>query len=127
MCQVQRVTNTCGHRNDHVSLNCHFGKTGRHLAVPISDPNSKRSTVNTATTTTVTSRSAGTAGNSHSIEDRGGVAAVAAGGEKNNETAAVDYGGFHAWTRPYCIFASIRRLDSPAGFMCMVEGCEKAD
>lgn len=98
------MTNTCGHRNDHVSLNYHYGKTGRHLAVPISDPNSKRSTVNTATTTTtatMTSKSAGTTGNDHSIEDLADVAAFATGGEKNNETAAVDYGGFHAWTRPY--------------------------
>lgn len=78
------------------------------------------------TTATSTSSLDGSGGNNHNVEDRAGIA-TAAGEEKNAVTAAVDDGGFHACTRPYCIYASIRRLDSPAGFMCMVEGCEIAD
>lgn len=134
MCHVQRVTNTCGHRNDHVSLCCRFAKAGYNLAVPIRDPNSNLSYPTTSITTTTTDFTATTTttttGNdtsaihyhSHSVHqdttDGGGDPAAA---------TAVAHRGFHACTQPYCIYASVRMLESPAGFMCMVDGCGKAD
>lgn len=98
MCHVQRVTNSCGHQNDHVLLVCRVAKaalasppayadsldSGRHkLAVPIGDGDSAD----------------GAAGKS----------------------------GFHACTQPYCIYASVKTLTSAKGFKCMVAGCGQAD
>jgi hypothetical protein len=44
--------------------------------------------------------------------------------QKDGQTVADD---FHASNDRYCIFATIRNLDSPHGFQCMVEGCGQAD
>lgn len=144
MCHVQRVTNTCGHRNDHVSLCCRFAKAGYSLAVPISDPNSNLSypttsittmtTDFTSTTTTTTATGDDKSSmhyHSHSVHQN----TVEGAGDGDPPAAAtaaitasaVAHRGFHACTQPYCIYASVRMLESPVGFMCMVDGCGRAD
>ena len=118
MCYVQRVVNTCGHRNDHVFLLCRFARAGYQLAVPISDPNSNLSCPNTTTKpTTATPTSPDNDHGSSPHQD-----------DNDNENgdggdAAFEKPGFHACTEPYCVYASVRTLDSPVGFRCMVEGC----
>ncbi|ODM19170.1 hypothetical protein SI65_05787 [Aspergillus cristatus] len=141
MCHVQRVINTCGHRNDHVSLSCRFAKAGHNLASPISDPTSNLShtmtTTSTSTSTSMgTSAAATTTTTVTTITTTNTTNPTAAGSNDNSNGSvvnsagacpAIQHRGFHAYTEPYCIYASIRILDSPAGFMCMVEGCGRAD
>jgi hypothetical protein len=93
MCHVHRITNTCGHRNDHVLLTCRTAKSilespsSSHrrslLAVPIS---------------------------------RRLLDAVNAG-------SITIHGGFHACTELYCRRAIVRELRSAEGFVCLVPGC----
>ena len=119
MCHVQRVVNTCGHRNDHVFLLCHFARAGYQLAVPISDPNSNLSCPSAnenATSTTTMSTDSDHDSNHHQDDNDNGD-----GG--SDDDAAFEKRGFHACTEPYCVYASVRTLDSPVGFRCMIEGC----
>lgn len=117
MCHVQRVVNTCGHRNDHVILLCHFARAGYQLADPISDPNSNLScpSTNTETTSATLASTENDHGSSHH-QDNGNE-------DGDGDDAASEQRGFHACTEPYCVYASVRTLDSPVGFRCMVEGC----
>ncbi|EYE98277.1 uncharacterized protein EURHEDRAFT_375228 [Aspergillus ruber CBS 135680] len=141
MCHVQRVINTCGHRNDHVSLSCRFAKAGHNLAMPISESNSNLShtattrrmstcmsasaaTITTTTTiTTIATNTTTTNPTAASSSDDSNDSAMSSTGA----STVIQPHGFHAYTDPYCIYATVRTLDSPAGFMCMVEGCGRAD
>ncbi|OJJ85699.1 uncharacterized protein ASPGLDRAFT_1514557 [Aspergillus glaucus CBS 516.65] len=142
MCHVQRVINTCGHRNDHVSLSCRFAKAGHNLAMPISDSNSNLSHTTTTTSTSTSTRmstSAATTTTTTTVTTitttttTANPTAASSNYDSNDSivnsagaSTAIQHHGFHAYTEPYCIYATVRTLDSPAGFMCMVEGCGRA-
>lgn len=97
MCRLQRVQNSCGHRNDHVYHQCCWAKkvievfallhiTDRYIiAKPTEDPEELKKP-------------------HEGVED-------------------LLNGGFHASNEPYCLCADINALESPYGFQCMVEGC----
>ena len=104
MCYLQRVQNSCGHRNDHVSIQCWEMKTELSksksgepvpaedsiLATPIADPDALR--------------------------------------EPNTGEDDLRANGFHATDDPHCTKQKdIRCLYSPDGFRCMVSGCERAN
>lgn len=133
MCQVQRVLNTCGHKNDHVLLTCHLAR--RVLPQPepsASYPSSQRRQ----------EASQHEHEDEHQDQGQGQGLGHRSGSDTNSppppaqQTAilsitgveiAIASTGFQACSQPYCIFARIRELTSPVGFMCMVEGCGRAD
>lgn len=112
MCQVQRVINSCGHRNDHVLLTCHTEKRRSFLLennvdpiVPGEDPDQLIAPVPAVEL-------------SHSTSPHN---------DSNDSAAASNSDGFDARTEPYCANAIIHVLDSPKGFECMVPRCFTAD
>lgn len=121
MCKVQRVTNSCGHRNDHVLLVCHIAKApSPPLSPHQSDFDSSDLSISDPAY--------------NGLYERRHLIAWPIGDPRapnSTETTTADNNpvnkGFHACTEPYCIYASIRELDSPKGFKCMVSGCGRAD
>ncbi|KAL2827026.1 hypothetical protein BDW59DRAFT_160608 [Aspergillus cavernicola] len=120
MCHIQRVTNTCGHINDHITLSCHLAKDIESSPEP-SSPASSPSTVThqhetkpkgqpTRTTTTTKALTTSTSKP-----------------KPNNAPDRIARSGFDARTQPYCIWAKIHELKSAQGFKCMVFGCGRAD
>ncbi|KAH8423874.1 uncharacterized protein LDX57_001626 [Aspergillus melleus] len=115
MCQVQRVLNTCGHRNDHVLLSCHLAR----LVLPQPEPISHRQPA-----TATTQQSLGTAQQQQQQQQQQQPTFILS---VTNVEIAIAKTGFQACSQPYCIFARVRELASPVGFKCMVEGCGRAD
>lgn len=97
MCQVQRVTNTCGHRNDHVLMSCRTAKSFLESSPECPNYSHRRSLL-----AVPIKRRLLDAANAGSI---------------------TIHGGFHACTEPYCRMAIVRELRSAEGFVCMVPGC----
>ncbi|KAL5338687.1 hypothetical protein BJX70DRAFT_365919 [Aspergillus crustosus] len=139
MCQVQRVKNSCGHTNDHVTMQCHFAKE----ATPSPEPSpttasfaqgqghaqTSSSTPVTATaanfsTGSITTAPAPTYSSSYPPSPATTAHGGAGGALLHN---MIQREGFDARAQAYCVFAEPKKLESAKGFKCMVLGCEKAD
>ncbi|KAL4736567.1 hypothetical protein BDV11DRAFT_172776 [Aspergillus similis] len=148
MCQVQRVTNSCGHINDHVLMSCYFAKD----VTPSPPPSHLSSTVTnfqesynsaSAIFAIYTSQSKRQPqiegkdrgkGESSSIRSgkprSSGSLSQALDSDKNKEKEEEDMiqrFGFEARNQPYCKLTVPKVLDSPKGFKCMVYACGRAD
>lgn len=136
MCQVQRVVNSCGHKNDHVLLVCHVakmqtlslssysgnGNCNRNCTNPMVIPSfCSQLAVPIPITDSPDLKSAHHHHRPHHNDNNNNLKCSSVAGN------TITTGGFHAYTEPYCIYATIRTLDSPKGFKCMVNGCETAD
>ncbi|KKK16316.1 hypothetical protein ARAM_001769 [Aspergillus rambellii] len=135
MCQVQRVVNSCGHRNDHVLISCYFAKN----AFPSPSASRPDNTNNTSASGTSTGDTTSPAA---AITTAAALAADADADTTTSSTSQtqrvptqpqpqmadkIAKSGFDARTGPYCVYANIRTLVSPRGFMCMVHSCGRAD
>ncbi|KAL4915307.1 hypothetical protein BDW62DRAFT_203769 [Aspergillus aurantiobrunneus] len=131
MCHVQRVTNTCGHINDHVLMACHIAKT--RAPSPEHCPTS--STIFAATHGTRTSTTQSQNQNQTQSQCEGysfhftETTQERRNGEQveEEEEDMIQRSGFDARTRPYCKAKHTKMLDSPKGFKCMVSWCGRAD
>ncbi|KAL4928411.1 uncharacterized protein BDV17DRAFT_291627 [Aspergillus undulatus] len=157
MCHVQRVTNTCGHVNDHVLMACHLAKS----ATPSPESSPTSCTFPTTTlcrdqkpkdmktrcssrerqgqnTKEIRGKNQGrnessTQGQAHASEEKKVKAIAAATTSEKEDKGDYEYQdmiqreGFDARTGPYCKLKVPRILPSPCGFKCMVFGCGKAD
>ncbi|KAL6236912.1 hypothetical protein BDW75DRAFT_238852 [Aspergillus navahoensis] len=144
MCQVQRVTNSCGHINDHVLMPCYLAKD-----VTPSPPNSPPSSTFTITqepwTSVSASASAATNPSRNKRQSQGSNESNSVRSGKSKIPAALTHGlnsdkykkaeeedmiqrfGFGARNQPYCKLTAPKVLDSPKGFKCMVHACGRAD
>jgi hypothetical protein len=125
MCHVQRVTNTCGHRNDHIIMACYIVKEASPSPDPSPTSASSPQGQQSAETHTHQSSSACCCSNQAQTQNQDqDTAAASANANPDDKIART---GFDARTQPYCINAFIKELDSPAGFKCMVYRCGRAD
>ncbi|KAL4979290.1 hypothetical protein BDW66DRAFT_111276 [Aspergillus desertorum] len=145
MCQVQRLTNSCGHINDHVLMPCYLAKD-----VTPSPPTSPPSSIFTITQKSYTSASASTspAGYTHSENQpkfrgrdesnstRSGKSKIPTAlsqqldsdkNKKQGDEDMIQRFGFDARNQPYCKLTVPKVLGSPKGFKCMVYACGRAD
>jgi hypothetical protein len=142
MCQVQRVTNGCGHVNDHILMMCRLAKAASSFSSSAPgilqnltnvQQGSNASTITTVTITTPTSpQTASMQG--HPPQGVIMASLTSPSNQENlpprregSESSAVLClgvpGRCHAWDEAYCINAIIRHLSSAKGFECMVPGC----
>ncbi|KAL5002310.1 hypothetical protein BDV10DRAFT_181523 [Aspergillus recurvatus] len=145
MCQAQRVTNSCGHINDHVLMPCYLAKdvTPSPPASPPSstftiaqEPYTSTSlSASVATNTSQSERQPQSQGRDESNSVRSGKSKIptaltqglSSGKDKKEEEDMIQRFGFDARNQPYCKLTVPRVLDSPNGFKCMVYACGRAD
>lgn len=120
MCRVTRVTNSCGHVNDHVEMVCHFAKpvSPEEPGAVLAD-STNRPDLRTAPRYQDLMKLA----RPISPCPASRVSVTPTANEENH-----DHGGFHASTQPYCIYTTPRILTLQhllKEYKCMVEGCER--
>ncbi|KAL4810428.1 hypothetical protein BDV18DRAFT_156791 [Aspergillus unguis] len=119
MCHVQRVTNSCGHINDHVLMSCYHAKDTEASPPPSPSPspspspvlNQVQSRIKQIKTQPTERKKFMDGGNTSTAEEKD----------------MIQRSGFDARTQPYCKLRIPKVLESPRGFKCMVHMCGVAD
>ncbi|KAL4772167.1 hypothetical protein BDW60DRAFT_207536 [Aspergillus nidulans var. acristatus] len=148
MCQVQRVTNSCGHINDHVLMSCYLAKDvtpsppPSHLSYTVTNfqesYNSASATF--AIYTSQSERQLQSEGKGHGKDESSSIRSgksrtsgtLSQGldsnkNKKEEQEDMIQRFGFEARNQPYCKLTVPKVLDSPKGFKCMVYACGRAD
>jgi hypothetical protein len=147
MCQVQRVTNSCGHINDHVLMSCYLAKDvtpsppPSHLSFTITN---FQESYNSASATFAIYTSQRERQLQSEDKDQGKDESSSIWSGKSRTSGSLSQGpnsnknkkdeedmiqrfGFEARNQPYCKLTVPKVLNSPEGFKCMVYACGRAD